>query len=74
MLSEKHGNDMNAFYFFGSNGWRALSIDESGNSLPAEYGPWKAHRNVAVDPESDAGQALRDGNDHVYLSEDSQRA
>jgi hypothetical protein len=65
---------VDAFYFFGPDGWRALSLDESGASLPVENGPWTPHKNVRIDPDTPAGQALRNGRDHVYQSEDSQRA
>lgn len=65
---------MNAFVFLGQRGWRAFSLDETGASLPAEHGPWNSFRAVQVDSDTPAWDALQDGRDYVYQSEDSLRA
>ena len=44
---------MDAFYWFGGDGWRALTLAPSGAGLPAEYGPWNRFKPVLAREEAE---------------------
>lgn len=50
---------MNAWYFLGADGVRAVTIDEAGANLPPQYGPWEMFKNVVVPEDEGSGTARK---------------